>query len=209
MNYTTATLLAMLATAGSLSAQTTPPLRAFPTAVSAALGLASFDPRVTENEVASYAYKGSLLVSLRYDQPITRRTGLLLSLATAPLSQQRGESDVSTVLTDAVVIGIADVAAGFRFKPTAPVFFSAGGGMTYATRRAYPDASGAATEPHALFAIGYDAKSSNSWNVRTVFSNRFIIPSEDDQPETERKSFAHDWTLEIGGRYVFGKRAPR
>jgi hypothetical protein len=196
---------ALLAT--PLAAQSRPPVLAFPRSLGPAIGVASFNPRSTSSG-ASFSYKGSVVVSGKFDMPLTRRTGLLLSAGIAPLSQQRGQSSSSTVLSDKLMVGVLDAGIGFRFKPSAPVFFAGGGGLTYSTRPPVPESTGSVMEPHVLLAIGYDAGSSDSWNIRTVLNNRFVIVGDDGMPETVDESMAYDWSFDVVFRYRFKRSAP-
>jgi len=206
MIHSTMVLVALLAAVNTLSAQSAPPVRAFPKSTGFSLGVANFDSRSESAPDGRFSYKGSLIVGGRFDQPLSRRTGLLVALGVAPLSQQRGQSSESTVLNDKLIVAIADAAIGWRFKPIAPVFFSAGGGLTYATKPPAAIATGSIAEPHALLAIGYDAPSNSRWKIRTVFSYRMVIVGADSDSTTTEKSLAHDWTLEIGGRYRLRER---
>lgn len=190
-----------------LAAQTRAPVLAFPRSAGPAIGIASFSARSTSSG-ASFSYKGSVLVSAKLDMPMTRRTGLLLSAGIAPLSQQRGQGASSTVLSQKLMVGILDAAAGFRFKPSAPVFFAGGGGLTFATRPPVPEATGSVMEPHVLFAVGYDAGSGDAWNIRTVLNNRFVIVGDDGMPETVDESLAYDWSFDLVFRYRFPRRTP-
>lgn len=208
MNSQTGALFVLLATASALSAQSSLPVRAFPRSAGASLGLTTFDTR-SKSLGAKFGYKSSLTIGGRFDQPLTRRTGFLLNTAIAPLTQQRGEGVGSTLLSEKVIIGLVDAGVGFRFKPSAPVFFLAGAGFTYATRPPVPETSGSVTEPHGLIAIGYDAKSMDAWSIRTVFTARLVKPAEDADELSEPSSLATDWGIEVGARYTFGKPATR
>jgi len=207
MNFTSVTALAAFAVTSTVaSAQSAAPLLAFPGSAGATIGVSTFGIRSKNAGGGQFSYKGSLVVGGRFDHPLSRRTGLLVGLGLAPLSQQRGKGGGSVVLSDKLMVAIADAAIGFRFKPIAPVFFSGGGGITYATRPAANTATGSVSEPHVLLGIGYDAPSSTRWNVRTVFTNRFVMVGDDSDLNTTSESMAYDWTLEIGGRYRFGGR---
>lgn len=208
MTSKTSALLVMLTTASSLAAQSSVPVRAFPRSAGASFGVASFDTR-SQSLGAKFTYKSSLTVGGRLDQPLSRRTGLLLNAAVAPLTQQKGEGTGSTVLSNKLIIGVVDAGIGFRFKPSAPVFFLAGGGLTYATRPPVPESTGSVAEPHGVIAIGYDARSTDAWSIRTVFTSRIVIPGDDNDALSEASSFATDWGIEVGGRYTFGKRTGR
>ena len=205
------TSCAALATALALctpaaSAQSTPLLQAFPEATGVSLGVSSFGLRSRSAAGAQFSYKGSVVVAGHYDHPLTRRTGVLIGLGLAPLSQQRAKGGQSVVLSDKLMLALADAAIGFRFKPVAPIFFSFGGGMTYSTKPPANSASGSVAEPHALFAIGYDTKSDTKWTVRTVFTNRLVFVGDDGDPTTTAESSAYDWTFQIGGQYRLGGR---
>ncbi len=206
MIHSAVVAVALLSTAITLSAQSAPPLRAFPRSTGFSFGLASFSKRSESDFGGRFSYKGSLIVGGRFDQPLSRRTGLLIALGVAPLSQQRGQGEGSTVLSDKLMVAIADAAIGWRFKPIAPVFFSAGGGLTYATKPSAAVATGSVAEPHALFAIGYDSPSKSRWNIRTVLSNRLVFVGADSDSTTNEEAVAYDWTLEIGGRYRLPQR---
>ena len=197
---------ALLLGASAASAQSTPPLQAFPEAVGASIGVSSFGLRSRNSAGAQFSYKGSVVVAGHYQHSLTRRTGLLIAAGLAPLSQQRAKGGQSVVLSDKLMLAIADAAVGFRFKPVAPVFFSAGGGMTYSTKAPTNGVSGSVAEPHALLAIGFDTKSDSKWNVRSVFTNRLVFVGDDGDVNTTSESSAYDWTFEIGGRYRLGGR---
>jgi hypothetical protein len=198
-------VLASAALASAAEAQTAPLLLAFPRSSGAAIGVAGFGERSRNSGGGQFSYKGSVIVGGRYDHPLSRRSGLLFGLSLAPLSQQRAKGQSSVVLTEKLMVAIVDAAVGFRMKPVAPVFFAVGGGITYATKPPATTASGAVSEPHALFAIGYDAPTSTRWNVRTVFTNRFVIVGDDSDLNTTSESSAYDWTFEVGARYRFGR----
>ena len=207
MKYTSITAVAAVTIMSSVAiAQSSAPLLAFPRSAGFAAGVSSFGARSTNAGGGEFSYKGSIILGGRFDQPLSRRTGLLLGLSVAPLSQQRGKGGGSVVLSEKLMIAIADAAIGFRFKPIAPVFFSGGGGLTYATKAAANSATGSVSEPHVLLGIGFDAKSGTRWNVRSVFTNRFVMVGDDSDLNTTSESMAYDWTFEVGGRYHFGSR---
>jgi hypothetical protein len=207
MKYSPLAVIAALTLASTVtSAQSALPLLAFSRSAGFNLGLSTFGVRSTNSAGGKFSYKGSVVIGGRFDQPLSRRTGLLIGLGLAPLSQQRGKGGGTVVLSEKLMVAIADAAIGFRFKPIAPIFFSGGGGITYATLPPANPASGSVSEPHILFAVGYDAPSSTRWNVRTVFTNRFVMVGDDNELSTTSESMAYDWTLEIGGRYRFGGR---
>ena len=197
---------ALGAAVATMEAQSSQLVQAFPQSAGASLGVSSFGLRSSSDAGAKFSYKGSVVLGGRVDQPLTRRTGLLVGLGLAPLSQQRARGGQSVVLSEKLMIAIADAAIGFRFKPAAPVFFSAGGGVTFSTKPPANGASGTVTEPHALIAIGYDTHSETRWNVRTVFTNRLVFVGDDGDLTTTSESSAYDWTFEIGGRYRFRGR---
>jgi hypothetical protein len=208
MNRACIVALAMLLVSIPLGAQTRALIRAFPRSFGAAVGVGGFKTRSTDTG-RNYTYKSSLGLHGRFDTPVTRRTGLLFGAGLAPLSRQMEHNPVSTIIADRLMVGTADAALGFRFKPGAAVFFAAGGGLTHATKPPAPTTRGAVTEPHALLAIGYDGKSSEAWNIRAVLNNRWAFVADDGEAGTIEVSTARDWTVEFGFRYVFGARAPR
>jgi hypothetical protein len=197
-----------VATAAAQIARTAP---AFVPSVSPVIGVGSFGARQALGS-RDARYRGSLTVGVRGDLPLTRRIGLLGTVAIVPFARQRTEDDVGAELHERVTILRADAALGWRFIPRAPVFFFGGGGVMAATKPAYPEFDDSVIEPRALLGLGYDRQSSGRWNFRILATGFFTSPAEPEPlswvgpggvPPVRTKSTAFDWTLEVGGRYTF------
>ncbi len=202
--------LAMLAAATSASAQerVPPPATAFAPSITTSLGFAAFAPRyeapVSRTE---YGFGSSLAVTARGDYPLSRRLGMSGELMVAPLAKQRVEHPEfgRTVADDVILFGFHAGLAG-RLKPAAPVFFQVGGGLTMATKHAFPDAEGSAMEPHAGLTVGYDGGVFGRANIRVTYSARFaFVDVPEDLPDAasvEKKSSALDHVVQVGLRFV-------
>lgn len=185
---------------------------AFQAAVSPWFGITSFATRHSSYELQA-KYRASLTFGVRGELPLTRRVGVLGSLAVSPLSKQRVENPVTKSLHDGVIIIRADVALGWRFVPRAPVFFFGGGGIMRASLPAYPGFDQSVTEPRGVFGLGYDHPSSGRWRFRVTAAAYGSRPEDPDPAAwaepgpihaVETKSMVFDWGLEIGGRYRIG-----
>ncbi|MFN2399863.1 MAG: hypothetical protein ABR543_14680 [Gemmatimonadaceae bacterium] len=198
------------ALAVSASAQVVESGRAFEPSVTPWVGLSSFGDRIrTQNSVSDY--RSSPTVGLRAEFPLTRRIGLLGGASVAPFSKQSEENVATRAFFDDVVIYRADAGLGWKFKPAAPVFFYGGGGVFGATKYALRDTEGSPLDPMAAVGLGYDRASSGAWSFRLMYTSYFVFPSAPDPPPDspsivpEAKSLAHDWSLQFGGRYTFGR----
>ena len=201
-----AAALALLAVAANASAQerVPPPATGFAPSVTTSLGFASFAPRyVAPVSRAEYSYGSSLVVSARGDYPLSRRLGISGELMIAPLAKQRIEHPETgrNVADDIVVFGFHAGIAG-RLKPAAPVFFQLGGGMTRATKHAFPDSEGSPVEPHAGLTVGYDGGAFGRANIRVTYSARLAFGVVPDDVAVEKKSTALDHVLQVGLRFV-------
>ena len=205
-----AAALALLAAITSASAQerVPPPATAFAPSITTSLGFAAFAPRyeapVSRTE---YSFGSSLAITARGDYPLSRRLGVSGELMVAPLAKQRLENPEfgRTVADNITVFGFHAGLAG-RLKPAAPVFFQLGGGLTMATKHAYPDADGSAMEPHAGLTVGYDGGAFGRANIRVTYSARLaFVDAPDNLPDAatvEEKSSALDHVVQVGLRFV-------
>lgn len=198
------------AIAASAGAQAVEAGRAFEPSVTPWVGVSSFGDRIrTQNAVS--AYRNSPTVGLRAEFPLTRRIGLLGGFSVAPLSKQAEENVATRAFFDDVVIYRAEAGLGWRFKPAAPVFFYGGGGLFGATKYALRDTEGSPLDPMAAVGLGYDRAASGPWSFRVMYTSYLVFPSAPDPPPDspstvpEAKSSAHDWSLQFGGRYTFGR----
>lgn len=183
------------------------PARAFPAAVTTAIGVAGFATRYAQVDT-DHGFGSSLVISAHGDYPLTRRLGLLAEVMVAPLAKQRAEHpDFGRVVRDKIIIFGAHAGIGGRLKPGAPVFLEVGGGVSVATKHALPDADGQPVEPHAGFTIGYDASPFGRSNFRISYSGRVTAVATPDAADLEARSMAYDQVIRIGLRFV-PSRAP-
>ena len=206
-----AAALALVASTAVVPAQerVPPPTTAFAPSITTALGFAAFAPRYAAPVSGTeYSFGSSLAVTARADYPLTRRLGFSGELMVAPLAKQRVEHPEfgRTVADNIIVFGLHAGLAG-RLKPAAPVFFQVGGGLTMATKHAYPDVEGRPLEPHAGFTVGYDGAPFGRANIRVTYSARFAFAGMPDDVAVEKKSAALDQVVQIGLRFV-PSRAP-
>jgi hypothetical protein len=217
MRFSLPLRLAALVAAGAAPVAAQPLLtsqRAFEPAVSPWIGLGGFGHRYT-NSVVEAGFYSSVSMGLGADLPVTRRIGLLLNTEFAPRSAQRTKSDAATTQYERVTQLRADLSLGWRFKPRAPIYFFAGGGIHHSSKAAYPGFDGATTHPEATFGLGFDKarKSGSPWNFRMVFANHLVFPKAPDAgsfsggtvaPQLDVHSTAYDWTVQLGARRSFG-----
>ena len=201
-----AALLAFVASGVSAQAQArvAPPATAFPAAITTSVGFIAFAPRYDQATTgADYSFGSSLALGLRGDYPLTRRLGLLAEVMVAPLAKQRSEHpELGRTVYDKIIVYGFHAGIGGRLKPGAPVFFQLGGGLTSASKHAFPEAEGTPMEPHAGFTIGYDASVFGRSNIRLTYSGRFASPDAPDEESIESKSMVFDHVVQVGLRYV-------
>ena len=206
-----AAALALATTALSASGQERlpPPATAFAPSITTSLGFAAFSPRYEAPGTGTeYSFGSSLAITARADYPLTRRLGFSGELMVAPLAKQRVEHPEfgRTVADNVLVFGFHAGLAG-RLKPAAPVFFQIGGGLTMATKHAFPDTEGQPMEPHAGLTVGYDAAPFGRANLRVTYSARLALSEMPDDVDLDKKSTALDHVVLVGLRFV-PSRAP-
>lgn len=201
----------LLSLAVQARTQLAPELRSFEPSITPWIGSTFYDKRLSApNRKAGY--RNSPTVGLRADFPITRRIGLIGGVSVSPMSKQLEESSFGSSFVENVTAYRAEAGLGWRFKPTAPVFFYGGGGVFGATKYALPGTSGSVLEPMAAFGLGYDRASKGRWSFRAALTTYLVFPSAPDPPsdspdlKIEAASVAQDWALQIGGRYMLSRR---
>ena len=149
-------------------------MRSFEPAFGVGLGVSRFGTRATAPGGTVYSYSSSVAIDAGGEAPITRRSGVLFNVTAAPLARARRKDPIAVLVTDRVVVIAADAAVGWRFKPWAPAFLAAGGGWTYASRRAVEDDEGSGSAPHALLTIGIDRSIRSTTALRLRVTGRFV-----------------------------------
>ena len=201
-------LAAAVALPASARAQEYRPQVAFDRAISVTGGLGGYGERLSSSN-ADFGYKSSLMLGAGLDLPLTRRTGLLAFASVGPLSAQQTRAKVgSTIISSSLVAYSADVGFAARFKPSAPVFFFVGGGVSGATHYAAPLASGAPIEPEGAFAVGYDGVHRGPWGLRVLYAGHVVRPSAPADSSITAHRATYDWSLQVGGRFLLHYRAP-
>ncbi|MGI8497354.1 MAG: hypothetical protein ACR2OG_07220 [Gemmatimonadaceae bacterium] len=203
--------LLALASAAPLSGQLLESRRAFEPAVSLWIGPTIFGPRVSVGG-QDYSYSSSVSLGMRAERSITRRAGIMGDVSVAPLSKISQRSAISRSDSSRALVFRADAALGWRFKPRAPVFFFAGGGIVGASRRAGP-AGGSATDPEVTYGLGYDGSSGGAggWNFRAGYQGHVVFPGKPPAAAAESaqpvaRSSTHDFSIQLGARYTFSRR---
>ena len=191
--------------------------RAFERAVTFTFGASSYGERLSRAGGDSrYRPASSFVLGTWFDQPITRRTGLLIGLAVAPVSGQREYSpppEPFELTKGRLIVATADVGLAGRLKPSAPVFFMVSGGVLATTKgltgieALEPEKK--LVEPHGSFTIGIDGKRRQRWGWRMLYVNRWTFPKSNGEADFSAPSTAHDWTFQIGLRRTYGTLASR
>ena len=197
-------LLATALAALPAGAQTPRVRRAFEPALVPWIGVRSFGDRAKSVSGARAGYGGTFSVGAAVEVPLSRRTGFMADLHLAPSAGQRLEDD-DGISTYENAMGISFSAAlAARLRPQAPVFFFAGPGVLFMTKKAIADASGSTIEPMADFGFGYDAARVGGWNVRGIVHGFFVKPADPESPGFSATGSAFDWSVGIGARRSFG-----
>ncbi|MDQ6887607.1 MAG: outer membrane beta-barrel protein [Gemmatimonadota bacterium] len=208
LRLSVATLLVLVGTS-SASAQLLESHRAFEPSASLWIGPTVFGPRVSVGG-QDYSYSSSVSLGARAERSVTRRVGLLGDVSISPLSKISQRSSISRSDSSTAVVYRANAALGWRFKPSAPVFFFAGGGMVGANRRAGPT-GGSSTDPEVTYGLGYDGGTQNRWSFRAVYQGYVVFPSAppataDGSARAVARSTTHDFSIQLGARYSFSRR---
>jgi hypothetical protein len=186
------------------AAQTPRVRRAFEPAVTPSVGMRTFGDRAKSVSGARAGYGGSFTVGASLEAPLSRRTGVMADLHLAPSAGQRLEDD-DGISTYDNAMGISFSAAlAARLRPQAPVFFFAGPGVLFMTKKSIADASGSTIEPMADFGFGYDGARVGRWNVRGIFHGFIVKPADPESAGFAASSSAFDWSVGIGARRSFG-----
>lgn len=177
------------------------------------VGFRRFGDRL-ERPGDSFGYSNSLAFELRGERKLGRRSGLILAVYAAPFSAQRATLGDVGIFDDVSTFG-GELALSFRFKPTAPIFFYAGGEFQHVSKYSDPrEAGGAFNEPGGTLGVGYDVHSSGKYNARVQIGlhlmktadgtewigDEGVIPS----PNTA-KSLSRDWTFMLALRRALKK----
>jgi hypothetical protein len=194
----TTAILLFVAVAAPASAQRDRIRQAFAPAITPVIGAMGFGLRSTEvADGADFEYSNGIALGLQLDRPLTRRTGLLLTLAATPLSRVvRRQDDV-----------IADLGIAGRLKPGAPLFVYVGGGAALATHGATREPSGFVAEPRGTVGLGVDLMRLEHTGVRLLYLAHFTKPASPEDARWSAKSSAFDQTFAIGGRVMLGQRS--
>jgi hypothetical protein len=200
-----ATLL-LLAVAAPASAQRERVIRqAFAPAITPFLGAAGFGVRtVAVSDGAGFDYNNGLTLGVQLDRPLTRRTGLVGTVAVTPLSRVVGTRDVTSADLDRTVVAGLDLGIAGRLKPAAPLFVYVGGGALLATKRAAGDTEGFGAEPRLSAGVGIDLMRFDRAGFRLLYLAHWAKPSTPDDARWTAKSTAFDQTMAVGGRYMLG-----
>lgn len=151
-----------------------------------------------------YSVSSGPHLSLRFEQPVTRRTAVRLGVdASAPGHRlDRDGNRVGTFPSHSTSLR-GEAAILFRLKANVPVFFGLGGVFARFNPSPVLEQAGKVDEIGGLITIGYDAVLQDSWAVRFEFLNYVMKPEDAGLPEGfEAKSLARDWTLGVGVRYI-------
>jgi hypothetical protein len=201
-------MLLCIAVASPASAQRDRIRQAFAPAVTPFIGAMSFGMRSTEvADGAEFEYANGIALGVQLDRPLTRRTGLLVTLAATPLSRVVRRLDGVIVDLDRTLVGGLDLGLAGRLKPGAPLFVYVGGGAALATHGATRETSGFVAEPRGSVGLGIDLMRLEHTGVRLLYLAHFTKPASPDDARWSAKSSAFDQTFAIGGRIMLGKRS--
>lgn len=193
-----------------------PVRRAFAPALTPFAGISAFGAR-TEGPAPGTAandYTNSLVFGVQAERPLTRRTGLMGTLAVSPFT--RVTAHTGSVIAEgprARAIAVDGGIAG-RFKPSAPVFgFVGAGGVMFSRPARIPDganpeAGGAIVEPRATAGVGLDFLRREQDGFRVMWLGHLAVPRVAGDDRYTSNSAAFDWTLVIGGRLSLGRSDP-
>jgi hypothetical protein len=176
--------------------------------VSLGLGFMTFGTRLEQTD-ATFQYANSLMGELRFEKSISRSYGIMAAAIVAPFSAQRATLGDFGVFDDVAAFG-GEIALSFRFKPTAPIYFYAGGAFMHFSKYADPrELGGGVNEPGATMGAGFDLRTSAKYNVRFQLGLHLMKPADgtewqgDDGPipsPNTAKSLTQDWTFAIALR---------
>lgn len=197
-------ILASALAALPAAAQTPRVRRSFEPALTPWIGVRSFGDRAKSVSGARAGYGGSFTVGASLEVPLSRRTGFVADLHLAPSAGQRLEDDDGIATYENAMAISFSAALAARLRPQAPVFFFAGPGVLFMTKKAIADASGSTIEPMADFGFGYDGARVGRWNVRGIVHGFIVKPADPESPAFSATGSAFDWSVGIGARRSFG-----
>lgn len=199
-------MLLLLAAAAPLPAQSDRVIRqAFAPAVTPIIGAAGYGERtVAATDGTRFDYNNGLTLGVQLDRPLTRRTGLMGTVAITPLTRVVGTRDIATADLDRTVVAGLDLGIAGRLKPAAPLFVYLGAGALLATKRPAAETDGFGAEPRATAGVGIDLMRRERTGFRLLYLAHWAKPSSPDDARWAAQSTAFDQTMAIGGRYMLG-----
>lgn len=181
--------------------------QAFAPAITPFFGTTGFGQRTTDvNDGAGFDYANSFALGVQLDRPLTRRTGLLATLAVTPLTRVVRTLGPEVIDYERTVVGGLDLGIAGRLKPAAPLFVYVGGGAVLATKRAVVDRGGFGADPRASAGVGIDLMRLERTGFRLLYLAHWVRPSTPDASRFAAKSTAFDQTIALGGRLMLGAR---
>jgi hypothetical protein len=179
--------------------------QAFAPAITPFFGATGFGVRTTDPAgSAEYDYANGFGIGVQLDRPLTRRTGLLATVAVTPLTRVVGTQKPAIIDLDRTVVAGLDLGIGGRLKPNAPLFVYAGGGATLATKTAGLEPGGFGADPRGTLGLGIDLMRHERTGFRFLYMAHWVKPSSPDEAQWPAKSTAFDQTIAIGGRLTLG-----
>ena len=199
-------MLLLVAAAAPARAQRERVIRqAFAPAITPFFGVTGFGVRTTDvSDDARFDYANGMAVGVQFDRPLTRRTGLLATVAITPLTRVIGTREPDVRDFDRTVVAGLDLGIAGRLKPSAPLFVYLGGGGTLATKRAVREPDGFGADPRATAGIGIDVMRLERTGFRLLYLAHWVKPTTPDASRWVAKSTAFDQTVAIGGRLMLG-----
>ena len=198
---------ALLAVAAPAHAQRERVIRqAFAPAITPLFGTTGFGQRMTDVESgAGFDYANSFALGVQLDRPLTRRTGLLATLAVTPLTRVVRTQGPEVIDYERAVVGGVDLGIAGRLKPAAPLFVYVGGGAVLATNNAVREPEGFEIDPRGTAGVGIDLMRLERTGFRLLYLAHWVKPSSPDEAQWVAKSSAIDHTIVVGGRLMLGR----
>jgi hypothetical protein len=179
--------------------------QAFAPAITPFFGATGFGARTTDlASDARYDYANGFAIGVQLDRPLTRRTGILATIALTPLTRVVGTQEPAIIDLDRTLVAGLDVGLAGRLKPGAPLFVYAGGGATLATRSAALEPGGFDADPRGTVGFGIDLMRLERTGFRFLYLAHWVKPSTPDESRWLARSSAFDQTIAIGGRLMLG-----
>ena len=179
--------------------------QAFSPAITPFFGITGFGERTTATtDGARYDYANGIGIGVQLDRPLSRRTGLLATVAISPLTRVVGTLEPAVADFDRAVVAGLDLGVAGRLKPSAPLFVYLGGGATLATKRAAREPDGFGADPRGTVGVGIDLMRLERTGFRLIYMAHWVKPSTPDASRWVATSTAFDQTIAIGGRLMLG-----